>query len=451
MNGDQRLPVTDDSLAHREALDRIYAKVTWRILPFLFVGYTLAYLDRVNVGFAKLQMQQELGFSEAVYGFAAGIFFIGYVLFEIPSNLLLARTGARKTLGRILILWGTTSTCMMFVNDVTSFYILRFLLGVFEAGFAPGMLFYLTLWYASSRLAGVTAIVLFAGPVASLIGGPLSGWIMSAFHGASGWSGWQWMFLAEGLPAVLLGFLAFFILKDSPEEAPWLMESERRLLGCQLGAPSESKQHEFRGALKDGKLYGLALVCFCLISGIYTVSFWLPTLLEGAGVTSIVQIGLYSAIPYAVAAAMMIGIARRSDREGDREPYVAGLLFASALFLGITTLAVGELWIALPSVTLTTCCLWSALSVFWAIPAEFLRGTAAAGGIALINSIGLLGGFVSPSIIGLLKSITGSIQAGLWAIVLILLIGALFLIVSRPSRSEVAQIARPQARAKDVQ
>jgi MFS family permease len=425
----QGLPVNDASMG-RAALERVYATVTGRILPFLFTCYVVAYLDRINIGFAKLQIQQELGLSEAVYGLAAGIFFLGYVLFEIPSNLLLTRIGARKTLSRILVFWGAISACMIFVRNASTFYLLRFLLGVFEAGFAPGMLFYLTLWYSPSRLAGVTATVLLATPVASLIGGPLSGWIMSRFHGEGGLYGWQWMFLAEGLPAVVLGVIGFLTLKDTPEEAVWLTESERRLLKSDIGLHARSKQSAFGEALRDPKVYLLALVCFCIISGVYTISFWLPTLIKGAGVSGVLQIGLYSAIPYAATAATMIGFARRSDRHGERRLYLACLVFAGALALGVAAWAVDSLWIELLSISLAACFLWSAVSVFWAIPAEFLRGTAAAGAIALINSIGLLGGFVSPSVIGYLKALTGSIQAGLWAIVAVLVIGALLLLGS---------------------
>jgi sugar phosphate permease len=431
--------VISDGLVHREALERVYCKVTWRILPVLFICYVVAYLDRVNIGFAKLQMQQELALSEAAYGLAAGIFFLGYVLFEIPSNLLLTKIGARKTLSRILVLWGMTSVCMIFVRSASNFYPLRFLLGVFEAGFGPGMLFYLTLWYSSSRLASVTAVVLLAAPVASVVGGPLSGWIMSGLHGKGGMSGWQWMFLVEGIPAALLGIVAFLTLQDSPEQATWLTERERSLLKGDVGMHAHSKQQAFGDALSDPIVYVLGLVCFCVISGIYAIGFWLPTLLKDAGLTSVMQIGLYSAIPYAAAAATMIGVARGSDKRGERRLYVVGLMLSSALALAIATQAIDSLWIGLLSLTLVTCFLWAALSVFWAIPADFLKGTAAAGGIALINTIGVLGGFVSPSLIGYVKTLTGSIQGGLWAMVAILVSGALLLL----GGSRLDQIRRP--------
>jgi sugar phosphate permease len=259
---------------------------------------------------------------------------------------------------------------------------------------------------------------------------------MSGLHGKNGLSGWQWMFLAEGLPAMMLGFMALLTLKDSPEQATWLTESERSLLKRDVGSRAQSRQHAFSGALKDPTVYVLALVCFCIISGIYTISFWLPSLLKGAGVISVLQVGLYSAIPYAAAVATMIGFARRSDKQGERRRYVVGLVFASALSLSIAAQAIDSLWIGLLSISLATCFLWAGLSVLWAIPSEFLDGPAAAGAIAFINSIGVLGGFVSPSVIGYVKTVTGSVQGGLWAMVAILVTGALVLFGSHPTRSD---------------
>lgn len=412
-----------------ELVEDAYRKVTWRIVPLLFTCYVFAYLDRVNIGFAKLQMQQELGLTEAVYGTAAGIFFIGYILFEVPSNLLLARIGARRTLSRILILWGITSGCMMFVRDASSFYLLRFALGVFEAGFAPGMLYYLTLWYAPNMLPRITALVLLAAPVASLIGGPVSGWLMSTLHGTNGLSGWQWMFMVEGLPTVVLGIVALMTLRDTPAEARWLTDLERSALQMNVGAHAQAKRESLAGALKEPKLFALALACFCIICGIYTVSFWLPSLLQGAGVSDLEQIGLYSAVPYVATVAVMIALAQRSAARPHREQHVGHLVLAGAVALAATALAAEILWLGLLSITLTACFLWCALSIFWTIPSQFLKGAAAAGGIALINSIGLLGGFASPILIGYWKTVTGSIEGGLWSMVAILTAGALLLLL----------------------
>jgi sugar phosphate permease len=430
-------PGAYDVTVHRDCLDHVYRKVRWRILPLLFVCYVAAYLDRVNIGFAKLQMQQELTISEVEFGLAAGIFFAGYVLFEIPSNLLLVKIGMRRTVSRILMLWGSASVCMMFVRDASSLYALRFILGVFEAGFAPAMLFYVTLWYPSSRLAGVTATLLLAAPMASLLGGPLSGWIISNLDGSVGLSGWQWMFLVEGLPAVGLGMVAFFKLTDSPDQATWLTASERSLLQSDVGSHAQSQQHSFSGALRTPAVYVLAVVCLCIIAGIYTISFWLPTLLKDAGVTSVLDIGLYSAIPYAAAACTMVGLACRSDARNRHKIHVIGSMFASALSLAVAANANDGLLILLLGITLATCFLWASLSVFWAIPAEFLKGPAAAGGIALINSVGLLGGFLSPPIVGYAKTVTGVVNGGLWVIVAILIFGALLITVLGLSQDKV--------------
>lgn len=413
------------------ALAEIYRKIDWRVLPFLLLCYVFAYLDRVNIGFAKLQMQQDIGISDAVYGLGAGIFFLGYVMFEVPSNLLLARIGARKTISRIMLLWGATSACMLFVHDARSFYMLRFLLGVFEAGFAPGMIFYLTYWYSGARMARVMAVVMLAGPIGGMAGGPLSTWIMTAFSGAHGLDGWQWMFLLEGLPCVLIGVVAFFYLDDTPQQARWLSQTQRRLLLEDIGERAPGGHHGFGSVLKDPRVYALAFGYFCLICGIYAVSFWLPTLLKGAGVTSTMAIGAYSAIPYVLAAIFMVGFARSSDRRRERRWHSTLLAFAAAATLSVAALTTGSLAVSLVSITLATAFMWASYTVFWAIPSEYLRGTAAAGGIALINSIGLLGGFVSPALIGAVKTWTGSLEGGLFAMVALLVAGGLAIVLNR--------------------
>ena len=417
----------------------LYRKITWRLLPFLLLCYVFAYLDRVNVGFAKLQMQQDIGISDAVYGLGAGIFFLGYVMFEVPSNLLLTRIGARRTISRIMVLWGLTSASMLFVQGEWSFYVLRFMLGVFEAGFAPGMIFYLTYWYSQSRMAGVMAVVMLAGPIGGIVGGPVSAWIMTAFSGAHGLDGWQWMFLLEGLPRVLLGVIAFRYLDDKPAEARWLSAEEKALLAADLDSRGEHKKHAFAQVLRDPAIYGMALTYFCLICGIYAVSFWLPTLLKLAGVQDTMQIGLYSAIPYMAAAVFMLGFARSSDRMRERRWHTLVPALLAGVALCIATAAPTQFALSLTAITLATGFMWAAYTVFWAIPSQYLQGEAAAGGIALINSIGLLGGFLSPSIIGWIKETTGSLSGGLYAISALLVAGALLLLVNRPPQSAPAR------------
>jgi MFS family permease len=412
------------------ALRALYRKLDWRLLPLLLLCYTFAYLDRVNIGFAKLHMQSALGFSDAAYGLGAGIFFLGYVLFEIPSNLLLPKVGARRTISRIMVLWGLTSAGMMFVRDETTFYLLRFLLGVFEAGFAPGMIFYLTYWYGPRRMAGVMAVVMLAGPIGGIVGAPLSTWLMTAFDGAHGLAGWQWMFVVEGLPCALLGLFVFRVLVDRPAEARWLDDDEKRLLAAELRAPGAG-HHSFAQVARDPRVYLLAFSYFTIICGIYAVSFWLPSILKANGVADTMQIGLYSMIPYLGAALAMLVIGRRSDRRGERRLHSAGSALIGAAALAAATFADGHLALSLVSMTIATAMAWAAYTVFWAMPSQYLKGDAAAGGIALINTIGLIGGFLSPTLIGAIRTATGSMQAGLLVIVALLAAGAVALILNR--------------------
>lgn len=416
-------------------LDSVYRKISWRLLPLLLLCYTFAYLDRVNIGFAKLQMQADVGLSDAAYGLGAGIFFLGYVLFEIPSNLLLVRIGARRTICRIMILWGLTSACMLFVRGEYSFYALRFLLGVFEAGFAPGMIFYLTYWYSGKRMATVMAVVMCAGPIGGMLGGPLSAWIMTRFSGAHGMEGWQWMFLVEGLPCVALGVAAFLCLADKPDEARWLAPRERELLAADL-QPRHAAQatHSFRDVLRDPGIYALAIPYFCLISGIYAVSFWLPTMLQAAGVRDTMEIGIWSAAPYLAAMAAMFALSRSSDRLRERRWHVVGAALAAGAALAGALALPQHFSVSMTLLVLATALMWGAYTVFWAVPSQHLKGAAAAGGIALINSNGLLGGFVSPALIGWAKSATHSLDAGLYAIAALLAAGVLPLLFTRHAR-----------------
>lgn len=415
----------------------LYRRLNWRILPFLLICYLFACLDRLNIGFAKLQMQSALGFSDAVYGLGAGIFFLGYVLFEVPSNLLLPRIGARRTIARILVLWGITSAAMLFVRSATTFYGLRFLLGVFEAGFAPGMIFYLTYWYGEARMARAIAIVMIAGPLSGVVGGPLSTWAMTTFNGTLGLAGWQWMFLIEGLPCIVLGVVAWFVLVDRPADARWLSDDEKRTLAASLGS-AKAPHHSFAQVAKDPRVYWMAAAYFCLICGIYVVNFWLPTILKADGVTDTMRIGLYSTIPYLAAVAGMVLGGRSSDRRRERRWHSALPALAGGVALAVAALASGHLATSLIFMTIATMMMWVSYTVFWAIPSDYLKGDTAAGGIALINTIGLLGGFLSPTIIGFAQSATGSLQAGLFVMVALLVIGAALLLAIRVPHAPAA-------------
>lgn len=410
----------------------LYSKINWRLLPFLLICYLFAYLDRVNIGFAKLQMQSDLGFSDAAYGVGAGIFFIGYVLFEIPSNLMLPRIGARKTFSRILVLWGITSACMLFVRDVPMFYAMRFLLGIFEAGFAPGMIYYLSCWYGPQRMARAIAIVFLAGPIGGILGAPASAWLMTSLAGAGNLAGWQWMFLVEGLPCVLLGLLALKLVPNKPSEATWLTDQERRMLEADLGhGGGAAHSHSFRAVARDKRIYVLAFAYFCIIAAIYAISFWLPTLIKAQGVTDTVQLGWYAAVPYIGAAFGMYYMGRRSDRKNERRFHCAVPALAGGVLLAASTLADGHLFLTLALLTLGTTALWMTYTVFWAIPPAYLKGPAAAGGIALINTIGLSGGFWGPAIIGWAKTATGNLHLGVLVMASLPVLAALIVITNK--------------------
>ncbi|WP_199883256.1 MFS transporter [Streptomyces sp. CB01580] len=340
--------------------DGLYRKISRKLLPLLLVCYTFAALDRVNIGFAKLQMSEDIAISEAVYGLGAGIFFLGYVLFEVPSNLLLARIGTRRTIVRIMLLWGLTSTAMMFVHDTTSFLILRFLLGVFEAGFAPGIIFYLGFWYPSRLLATPMTVFMLAGPLSAMVGGPVSTWIMTGLDGAGGLTGWQWMFLLEGVPTVLLAFVVYGVLADSPAQARWLDDHEKAQLARDLTVGSKARsKHEFRQVLRDPRVYGLAVSYFCLIGGMYAVIFWLPTILVGNGVESLTTVGLLSAVPYAAAIVAMLVVSRRSDRLAERRLHSAVPAVLSGLAMAVAAFSTGNLPLSLLALTVSAACSWA--------------------------------------------------------------------------------------------
>jgi D-galactonate transporter len=409
--------------------ERTYKRVTWRLLPFLFLCYVVAYLDRVNVGFAKLQMMQDLGFSETVYGVGAGIFFIGYFLFEVPSNIFLSKIGARVWMARIMVTWGITSGAMMFVSSVRSFYITRFLLGVAEAGLFPGVILYLTYWFPSERRAGVVALFMAAQPVSGILGGPLSGWILQSFRNCRGLSNWQWLFLLEAIPSVVMGILMFFYLDDEIRAAKWLSEDEKHLLEAAVHHEASSKKHHSTmEVLRNGRVLFLGLIHFCIIMGLYGVGFWLPSILHSAGVQSTVRLGLLTTIPYFVAVVSMILFSRSADKHRERRWHLAIPSAMAGLGLVISTMIPHNIPLALAGLTLATAGIITSLPLFWSLPTAFLGGAGAAAGIALINSVGNLAGFVSPYLVGWIKDMTGSTNLGMYVIAADLIIGALFVL-----------------------
>nr|WP_315251807.1 MFS transporter [uncultured Duganella sp.] len=414
-----------------DTLDNLYRRVSWRLMPFLFLCFVAAYLDRVNVGFAKLQMQADLQFSDAVYGIGAGIFFIGYFIFEVPSNLLMTRTGARLWIARIMISWGLISSALMFTNSVTTFYALRFLLGAAEAGFFPGIILYLTYWYPAPRRARMVALFMSGVAVAGVVGGPLSGWIMKTFAGVHGLNGWQWLFLLEGLPSVAIGICTLFYLDDGIRAARWLGEEDKQALEREIAADRSQHQHmSLSQVFRSGKVWLLALVYFLCVMGLYGVSFWLPQLIKNSGVTDVFDIGLLSAVPYFVAAVVMVLAARHSDRSGERRWHTAVAALAGALGLVVATLYSDHTAIALAALSVATAGILTTFPIFWSLPTAMLGGAAAAAGIAMINSIGNLAGFVAPYLVGAIRDATSSTASGIYLIAASLLAGAVLVVAA---------------------
>ena len=434
----QTSPQSPPAAAGSDAAQRLFRRLDWRMLPLLMVCYMVAYIDRVNLGYAQLQMKQTLPFGDEVYGLGAGIFFIGYFLFEVPSSMLLKRIGARATLLRIMFCWGLVAAATMFVQTPTQFYVLRFLLGVFEAGFLPGVVYYLTQWYPSARRGQVVAIFMSAAVAAGVVAGPLSGFIMKHFDGMNGWSGWQWLFLLQGLPASVLGVIAWFWLQDRPNEAHWLSADEKALLRERLASDPAAVQGghgNLRALLKDPRVYALALVDFLLIGANYALVFWMPTLIKGWGVTDLVQIGLYAAIPQALGVVGMILIGRSSDRRKERRWHYAASSFLAAFGLWITIQSQSQLALSMLGLCIAVIGLAAATPLFITVVTEYLAKPVAATGIAFINSLAILGGAVSPPIIGLINARAGSpVPAIYFVLTLYVLSGLLMLAVLRRKR-----------------
>ncbi|PLP99900.1 MFS transporter [Cupriavidus pauculus] len=393
-----------------------YRKITVRLIPFLVFLFILAWIDRVNVGFAKLQMLQDLQFSEAVYGLGAGIFFIGYFLFEVPSNLLLEKIGARKTLARITILWGLASMAMIFVKTPMQFYTLRFMLGIFEAGFFPGVVLYLTYWFPAARRARINGLFMTSFAIAGVVGGPLAGFIMSAMDGVDGLANWQWLFVIEGIPSVLAGIAVLLYLPEKPVNAKWLSQQEQAIVTHDIDqeAGDPAKHSSLKDALANARVWICAAIYFCVVSGNATIAFWSPSIIKELGVQGNLQIGLVSAIPFVAGTIAMVLNGIHSDRTGERRMHCALATLLAAVGLTLTGMWLHSAVLALIALTVASVGILAAFPVFWSLPSAFLAGTAAAGGIALINSIGNLAGFVAPYMIGWFKTTTGKLASGLY-------------------------------------
>jgi len=404
---------------------KTYHKVDVRLLPFLFLCYILAYLDRVNVGFAKLQMLKDLSLSDAAFATGAGIFFIGYFFFEVPSNVLLKKFGARMWIARIMISWGVISACMIFVKGAWSFYALRFLLGLAEAGFFPGVIFYLTLWYPSRLRSTRTAWFVAAIAVSGVIGNPVSGWIMDKLTGAMNLAGWQWLFLAEGIPSVLVGFWVIFYLNSSIEEAKWLTAEEKTLLANNLVVEDQHKtEHKLGDAFKSGKVWVLCAIYFTLMIGLYGIGFWLPTIVNAFGIKGYLGVGLITAIPYGVAVVGMILLSHHSDKTGERRLHYVANVTAGAVALILSGVFASQPALAIIFLSIGTLGVIGSMPLFWPLPSAFLAGTAAAAGIGIVNSVGNLGGYFGAKIPIWAKAVSTDKSAAFYIIAGILLIGA---------------------------
>ena len=413
---------------------RTYAKVTWHILPLLFLCYVASYLDRVNVGFAKLQMATDLHLSDTVFGLGAGIFFIGYFIFEVPSNVILHRVGARIWIARIMVTWGIVSGAMVFVNGPIMFYVMRFLLGVAEAGFFPGVVLYLTYWYPANRRGKITALFMTAIALSGVIGGPLSGWVMQSMPGVYGLAGWQWMFVIEAIPSLVLGLATIAYLQDRVHDAKWLTDDEKKLIATQIGAEDKEKgEGTLSQTFANPRVWLCALIYFSFVMGLYGVGFWLPTIIKATGVKSPLDIGMLTAVPYAFAAVAMVLIGRSADRLRERRWHVAIPGAVGAVGLLLSTLFGDNTWLSMSALTLATVGILTTLPLFWSLPTAFLGGTAAAAGIALINSVGNLAGFVSPFMVGWLKDLTHSTNSGMYMLTASLVLGAV-LTLTMPAR-----------------
>ncbi len=408
------------------------AKATRRLIPFLCLAYTVNFLDRVNVGFAALHMNKDLGFSPSVYGFGAGIFFLGYIAFEIPSNLALHRFGARIWIARIMISWGLVACAMAFVWNETSFYVMRFLLGVAEAGFFPGIILYLTYWFPAAERARIVALFMASVPLATVFGGPVSGALLG-MHGFLGLAGWHWLFIIEGLPAIVLGVLALKILTDKPANASWLTTEERRALtdciAAEDAAAKEVGYSDIASALTRPRVLALGLLWFLIVIGLYGMGFWLPQVIQHYGLDDL-SIGFVTAIPYVFAAVVMVLWGRHSDRANERRWHIAlPLLVAAGAFA--CSAYTGPLVPTMIALTIAMVGFYATLGPFWSLPTAFLAGTGAAAGLALVNSIGNIAGFAGAYIVGILREATGSFSAALLFLAAALALGGLMALCFR--------------------
>jgi MFS family permease len=421
------------------ARDRTHSTITWRLMPLLLICYLFAHLDRINIGFAKMQMSADLSFSDTVYGFGAGLFFVAYALFGVPSNMALDRVGPRRWIATLMVVWGALSTCMFLIDSPAQFYVLRFLLGVAEAGFFPGILVFLNRWYPAGRRAQITALFAIAVPMAGVLGGPLSGGILEHFHDFGGLRGWQWMFVIEGLPVILLGLVVLKCLPDSFETVRWLTTQQKQQLREQLNREEHRKSiTSFSAILQNPQVWLLVAVYFAVMLAVNTLAFWMPTLIHGAGIGSDGKVGLLSAVPYLAGCFFMIGCGRSSDRQRERRWHLCVPLLMAAAGIAVAGLAPTDPALVLGGLIVAGMGASAALPMFWQLPPAFLSNSTQAAGIALISSFGSIASFFAPYLIGWMRDTTQSSSLALYVLALLIALGG-FLVM----RTQAA-IVNPQ-------
>ncbi len=422
---------------------RALRRISWRIIPFICILYFIAFIDRVNIGFAALTMNKQIGLAPAAYGFGAGIFFLGYFIFEVPSNLVLEKVGARLWIARVMVSWGIISGAMAFVTGPLSFYLLRFLLGAAEAGFFPGIILYLSYWFPARSRASVTALFMAAAPISTAFGSPISAALLK-MHGMQGIQGWQWLFILEALPAVIMGVVTFFYMTDRPAQASWLPTDEKgwlvETMDAELAAKAGIASHSPWRGLVDPRVLALSMIYFGTSAGLYTLGIWAPQIIKQLGVSTM-TVGLLNMVPPTVSVLAMYLWSRNSDRTGERSWHVVIACLAAAVGLFLAGWSTGLIGVIL-TLTLVNIGISSAKPPLWSMPTLFLSGPAAAAGIATINSIGNLGGFVGPTMIGVIKQQTGSFAGGLYFVAGLLILSAIVtLLLARQGR----QTARDEA------
>ncbi|UVL76674.1 MFS transporter [Pseudomonas putida] len=415
--------------AHVDRAASTHRAVTWRLMPLLLVCYLFAHLDRINIGFAKMQMSQDLHLSDTVYGLGAGLFFIAYALFGVPSNLMLDRVGPRRWIACLMVVWGLLSTSMLLIESSSAFYLLRFALGAAEAGFFPGILVYLNRWYPAGRRAQVTALFAIAVPLAGVVGGPMSGAILAFMHDTGGLRGWQWMFLLEGAPVVLLGLVVLAVLPEHFERVSWLNEQQKATLRAQFGEEEQRKPVTSFGAIFASRALWLLVAVYCAVMlAVNTLAFWMPSLIHSAGVASDASVGLLSAVPYVAGCMFMLACGRSSDRHRERRWHLCVPLLMAATGIAIAAIAPGQAVPVLAGLVLAGMGASAALPMFWQLPPAFLNARTQAAGIALISSLGSIASFFTPYFIGWVRDTTHSASLALYVLAVFIALGGLLVL-----------------------